>query len=251
MTQSNALSHTLRILRRTGISSFTRTDFTLSLSCYQSFSYASNPFLAPSDPGSTSSSKFASKDVHFCISFSSCFYKPFILQRDGRRSSVLMFLPTREFSSAQPMPAKQAEDKEERPLATAEKSRMVSASALDVDRALEDYDKILEKHRQYYISREQSQAKLKALFTKVIRVISMTWNFLCSIPVMTWKAIVAPWNEKRKWIRMQWKHLKEGAHHYWVTANLHKPICTKCLFRWGRSFWRWIFEWLRAYFSKF
>ena len=147
----------------------------------------------------------------------------------------------RSFSSAQPLPAKSSAEEQSREHEndfgsakdSAEKSRKISASAVDVDKALEDYDRVLDQHRKYYASQQEGiPSRLRIYAVKAWSIIPMTWNLLLRLPVLMQRALFSSWADKKAWTQYQWKHLKDGARHYWVQhfSLLHVEFSTESTF---------------------
>lgn len=150
-----------------------------------------------------------------------------VILHPWRNLAVLDPVSSRWFS-AQPLAARKTEEKTpdqggSPPTGTTQ--RTVSASALDVDKAIEDYDKVLDKHRERYLSREGSPSTSSKIWEFVVfvwKIVPATWNFTVALPGVLYRATIAPWSVKRAWMTNQWKHIKDGAHHYWVISHFSR-----------------------------
>lgn len=150
-----------------------------------------------------------------------------VILHPWRNLAVLDPVSFRWFS-AQPLAARKTEEKasdQGGSHSTGTTQRTVSASALDVDKAIEDYDKVLDKHRERYLSRESSPSTSSRIWEFVVsvwKIVPATWNFTVALPGVLYRATTAPWSVKKAWMQHQWKHIKDGAHHYWVTSQFSR-----------------------------
>ncbi|CAD7705180.1 unnamed protein product [Ostreobium quekettii] len=110
------------------------------------------------------------------------------------------------------------------------------ASAEECDRAIDDYDRLLEK--SYRSSFPASAAPLTTVASRAVGVVAKTivWclRLIVRMPLSLWAAITAPMSSKVEWIRSTWKHTKDGARHYWVGTRLlvtDMSIATRLVFK--------------------
>lgn len=82
----------------------------------------------------------------------------------------------------------------------------------DVDREMDNYDKLLEKmqSRSYPPTYEPWS-------TRAVRFVKTTGFFLVRLPSWLASVIAAPF--RKGWWGQQWKHIKEGGKHYWVRGK--------------------------------
>lgn len=225
MKRSRALSRTFWLLKRYGFDCRQLGGPAAAL-CQQISQSSSDLNIKPSSTtsnlrlpaGNHSGAATLFKRLHEHACFSPCFPR-------GRLPVDFYFcspVAGIRFLSAQPLPIKSpGSDESENELPSAEKSRKVSASAMDVDKALEDYDKALDKHRKYYSKRyDSTPLRIWTYVIKGFQIVPMTWNFFISLPGTLWRAVFSPWSVKWAWTQSQWKNLKDGTHHYWVSGIL-------------------------------
>lgn len=92
-------------------------------------------------------------------------------------------------------------------------------SAAEVDRAMDDYDRLLDKsYRSLYPAAEISLGR--RVSNAIWQPIVWCWRFIVRLPRNTWLVLTSPMAEKKQWFASTWKHTKEGAQHYWVRAHL-------------------------------
>ena len=263
MTRSQALTQSLWLLRRYGENSLRRTEFPFVFlgSQYTAQSCVDLDTRSPGAVANRRPSPSSPLGGYFFHRGRVFFDYPCTIPFFSRHISYNTFRVISGFRtfSAQPLPAKKSEDQNKEPGhefptgGSSETGRMVSASAIDVDKALEDYDKVLDQHRKYYASKYDSTLHvLWSYLRTALKIFPMTWRLTISLPGMLWRATFSPWSAKKDWLVHQWKHVKDGTKHYWVTIEyclIDEPAST--VVRWGRSFLPWIFEWLLVLFSRF
>ena len=247
MTRSRALTQSLWLLRRYGESSLRRTEFPFVFLGSQHTAHNGGDLdtqssgaivnQRPSQMRSLGGYFFHRGRVLFDYPCTTLFFSRRISYDTSR-----VILGFRTFS-AQPLPAKTSEEQKTDPVhefptgGSAETGRMVSASATDVDKALEDYDKVLDQHRKYYASRYDSTPYVMWSYLRgALKIFPMMWRLTISLPGMLWRATFSPWSAKKEWSVQQWKHMKDGTKHYWVTIE-HSRIDQRAFaaVRLGRS----------------
>lgn len=87
-----------------------------------------------------------------------------------------------------------------------------SPSPEDVDREMDNYDKLLEKmqSRSYPPTYEPWNKR-------VVRGVKVVGGFVVGLPGWVVSAFAAPF--RKGWWGQQWKHVKEGGKHYWVRLS--------------------------------
>lgn len=117
--------------------------------------------------------------------------------------------------SGQPLPVedsnhtKEAESNEKEVPAS---GKIEGPSPEDVDREMDNYDKLLEKQQKL-----SYPPTYQPWGSRIAPAAKATFSFIVGIPAWLASALVAPF--KKGWWSHQWKHIKEGSKHYWVSSN--------------------------------
>ncbi|GMH33776.1 hypothetical protein BSKO_01610 [Bryopsis sp. KO-2023] len=132
------------------------------------------------------------------------------------RFSVHSLASLRRFS-AQPQPVEDVKNStgngDENREGGVEASGKDPPSPEDVDKAVDNYDKLLEKMQQLsYPPTYQPWSQ------KIAQGIKTIFWFIIGLPKMIASGAAAPF--RKGWWGEQWKHIKEGGQHYWVGAKL-------------------------------
>lgn len=131
------------------------------------------------------------------------------------------YIQKRYLSPAEPLIQQQQQSQNTSDENNRDSKEIEENSAEAVDRAIEDYDKLLDKQKSAYPPNYLSVSKrVKNALVYIYSFLKLSIKFTLGFPGMMYRGLVSPMDVKKKWFKKHWKHLKEGSYHYWVNLKL-------------------------------